>query len=631
MNVKVASGLVVVSLSIVFSMVPTAALAQTSRAVDAHYFRPALFGGGIFAVDRAAPLTKWQPGFKFFFNHEGSPLRFTFPQDPATIAAGEKAIGTQEMLEHAQVFNLQAQFALFSWLELGVDFPLVRHSFVSNPDEDTQEGFELLTAGDLIGTIPYAEVAPLDARLGLKFSLLQKAGFSLALAVQGRLPFGDEEVFAGDKGFVFHPRILAGFDWKSLAVAINLGYLLRDESVVLWDDPNTTELKAVPLLGVNDEFTFGVGGVYQFHKLIGVGAELYGSVPLILGSYEAETTTITYPGPNNNLTEPQEIVTKESIDLPGSAVMEVLGGLIIAPVEGLNIGLGGGAGVIGEERKVAYRVFLGMSWLPGMEAPVVGVADRDRDGVIDAKDGCPDEPEDKDGFADDDGCPELDNDQDGVLDAEDKCPDQPEDKDGYQDEDGCPDNDNDGDGVEDSRDGCPDKAEDKDGYQDEDGCPEPDNDGDGIADAQDRCPNEPETFNQFQDEDGCPDSVDTGVTVQKGMITIPEQIQFKRGSAVIEKASFKILDEVAKKIRENPQIGTIRIEGHCDTTGTPDANQRLSDSRADSVRRYLIGKGVRADRLQSVGYGSKRPIASNDTPEGRFKNRRVEFVIIKSK
>lgn len=103
-----------------------------------------------------------------------------------------------------------------------------------------------------------------------------------------------------------------------------------------------------------------------------------------------------------------------------------------------------------------------------------------------------------------------DRDGDGITDANDKCPDEPEDKDGFQDADGCPDSDNDADGITDANDKCPMEPEDKDGFQDADGCPDPDNDQDGIVDAQDRCPNEPETMNGFEDADGCPDAKPNG-------------------------------------------------------------------------------------------------------------------------
>jgi hypothetical protein len=136
-----------------------------------------------------------------------------------------------------------------------------------------------------------------------------------------------------------------------------------------------------------------------------------------------------------------------------------------------------------------------------------GGRDRDGDGVPDRRDACPDDPEDRDGFQDDDGCPDRDNDGDGIPDNLDGAPMDPEDIDGWFDHDGVPDPDNDGDGIPDGRDECPDEAEDFDGHRDLDGCPEEfvDTDGDGIADEDDLCPNSPEDFDGFRDGDGCPE------------------------------------------------------------------------------------------------------------------------------
>lgn len=172
--------------------------------------------------------------------------------------------------------------------------------------------------------------------------------------------------------------------------------------------------------------------------------------------------------------------------------------------------------------------------------------DRDGDGIIDKRDACPDEPEDKDGFVDDDGCPDPDNDDDKILDVKDQCPDQREDLDRFEDSDGCPEADNDGDGlldeddecpnnkgpvenkgcplgdkdgdgIADKDDQCPDEAEDKDGDRDEDGCPDNDSDEDGIEDDVDKCPTEKEDKDTFEDEDGCPDldNDKDGVTDEK--------------------------------------------------------------------------------------------------------------------
>ena len=132
-------------------------------------------------------------------------------------------------------------------------------------------------------------------------------------------------------------------------------------------------------------------------------------------------------------------------------------------------------------------------------------SDRDGDGLDDRLDRCADLAEDRDGFEDRDGCPDLDDDADGVADLKDKCRLVAEDRDGFQDEDGCPDRDDDGDGFLDAKDLCPRAAEDRDGFQDDDGCPDLDDDGDGLADNADLCPQQPETMNGFEDQDGCPD------------------------------------------------------------------------------------------------------------------------------
>jgi hypothetical protein len=133
-------------------------------------------------------------------------------------------------------------------------------------------------------------------------------------------------------------------------------------------------------------------------------------------------------------------------------------------------------------------------------------SDDDGDGLVDKLDRCPNQAEDRDGFEDQDGCPDADHDQDGLADRTDRCPMQPEDMDGFQDEDGCPDPDDDGDGVLDAADACPHEAEDKDGFQDADGCVDADNDEDSVPDVDDLCPQQPENRNGFEDSDGCPDT-----------------------------------------------------------------------------------------------------------------------------
>ncbi|HEY8944827.1 MAG TPA: OmpA family protein [Polyangiaceae bacterium] len=117
------------------------------------------------------------------------------------------------------------------------------------------------------------------------------------------------------------------------------------------------------------------------------------------------------------------------------------------------------------------------------------------------------------------------------------------------------------------------------------------------------------------------------VEVRSDKIEIKEKIQFEYNKAVILPASFSLLDEIADTIKKNPHIKKINIEGHASAEGDPGHNLKLSDERANSVRKYLVDKGVEATRLTAKGFGAKRPIASNDTDEGKEKNRRVEFMI----
>jgi outer membrane protein OmpA-like peptidoglycan-associated protein len=225
---------------------------------------------------------------------------------------------------------------------------------------------------------------------------------------------------------------------------------------------------------------------------------------------------------------------------------------------------------------------------PKPEPRVDPNADRDRDGLPDRLDRCPDEPEDRDGFEDDDGCPDPDNDKDGIPDAVDKCPNDPEDMDGFLDEDGCPDPDNDQDGVSDAADHCPDEA--------------------GPASNQ-----------------GCPQRFEhINVTDQK--IELKQAIFFQTGKAAIMPRSFGLLDEVVAAINGRPNM-CVRIEGHTDIRGGRTYNMRLSQARADSVKAYLVGRGISSDRMDAKGYGPDQPIDDNKTATGRERNRRVEFMI----
>jgi outer membrane protein OmpA-like peptidoglycan-associated protein len=175
---------------------------------------------------------------------------------------------------------------------------------------------------------------------------------------------------------------------------------------------------------------------------------------------------------------------------------------------------------------------------------------------------------------------------------------EPEDKDKWQDEDGCPEDDNDGDGIEDGADECPNDPEVKNGFEDEDGCPDE------------------ATKKKL-------------VVVKRDRIEITDKVYFAYDSDRILPKSYELLDNVGRVINEHTEIPSIFVEGHTDSDGNDNYNLTLSDRRARSVMRYLIERGqVDPTRLQSKGFGETQPIDSNKTEQGKQNNRRVAFRIV---
>jgi len=241
------------------------------------------------------------------------------------------------------------------------------------------------------------------------------------------------------------------------------------------------------------------------------------------------------------------------------------------------------------------------------------VKDTDGDGIPDDIDRCPLDPEDFDGFQDEDGCPDPDNDGDGIVDRLDACPNTP----GPVENRGCPIMDRDGDGVPDDVDRCPDVP----GPKENGGCPDTDRDHDGIPDRLDKCPDDPGL-----PPDGCPKKY-TLVEIKKDRIVIKQQVHFASAAYKVLPDSFPLLDQVALVLRDYPAM-KVSVEGHTDSVGPEAMNMKLSQARADAVKGYLVKKGVAEERLESIGFGPTKPIASNKTEQGRTQNRRTEFRIV---
>ena len=273
----------------------------------------------------------------------------------------------------------------------------------------------------------------------------------------------------------------------------------------------------------------------------------------------------------------------------------------------------------------------GVSALLGAGSGVSGSGDTDGDGVVNSADRCPGSPPGS--AVDGTGCTaRADTDRDGVIDINDICPNTPAGD--RVDVNGCSGNepketpapaapaapvapaDTDRDGVPDAADRC---ASTPAGERvDAAGCPLPrDSDADGVMDPDDRCPSSaPGTA---VDAKGCV------ALFEEGRATVVlEGVTFETASAELTSDGSTTLMHVAAALRADT---TIRVEvgGHTDGVGSRAANLRLSEARARTVRDYLIGSGIAAERVTARGYGMAQPIAPNATEEGRAQNRRVEL------
>jgi OOP family OmpA-OmpF porin len=450
------------------------------------------------------------------------------------------------------------------------------------------------------------------------------------------LPTATAERFMGEKQLT--PQLMGVLDkefgrTRRFRVALNGGIRLRNETTFTDSGDMGMPIGTGRTISASAEVPFGMGFAYALSpQKFDIVGEVFGAIPL--GKHESY--------------QPLEAIAGVKLYLARNSY--------------LSIGAGRGL-VAGEGGNPTARAFIGIVFEPSL-------GDRDGDGLKDDVDKCPDDPEDRDGFEDEDGCPEPDNDRDGILDVDDKCPLIPEDHDGFQDEDGCPDadaNDRDGDKILDNVDKCPDDPEDYDSFQDEDGCPELDNDQDKILDVDDLCPNDPEDYDRFEDEDGCPDldndkdrildkddrcpnepetynnvddadgCPDRGPALEtESEIIIMEPINFEFNKAVIKPDSFKILDAVIASMQGNPDILLVEVAGHTDERGDDAYNLDLSDRRAAAVLTYLSTHGSKLDskpidpkRLTSQGYGETQPKDRRSNEQAWAKNRRVDFLILK--
>jgi OmpA-OmpF porin, OOP family len=435
--------------------------------------------------------------------------------------------------------------------------------------------------------------APGDLRLSGDVRLfgLYDDPATMTLGLQFFAPTGSQESFTGDGAVRLIPRAQFAGNIEPVVYAASLGFQYRAADQGFAGDPRGDEVMLTAAVGLR-----------ALKKRLVVGPELFGSAQV--GDSDA------FFGRHRT---PFELI---------------LGGHFAVSPD-WRLGLGVGPGLTRALGTPAVRGLLSVEWVQGVAAPPPPAPppppppppppDRDRDTVLDEVDACPDDPGQPTQDPATNGCP--DTDKDGVFDRSDACPTVP----GIKTEDpktnGCPDRD--GDKILDDVDACPDEP----GVASQDpkkhGCPPPkDRDEDGILNEQDACPDAAGPADPDPKKNGCP-----AARVEKGQIRILEQVQFAYNSAQILKASDFILNAVAKILSENPQIKSVRVEGHTDNKGGDAFNKRLSQKRAEAVVASLIKRGIDKGRFTSQGFGMDRPIDSNDTDAGRANNRRVEFHI----
>jgi len=544
----------------------------------------------------------------------------------------------------------------------------------------------VLTPEDYASRINGAVVGDLRIHIKGLIHSIQNKMHNLAASVTFKLPIwhwvgGDEkDKFMGERNVAIWPRFIYELRWRGLTAAANVGFLARVQKTTFLSTESSHEI------------TYGVGGFYKVATFgswhMDVLAELNGRTGL---TTELDANPLEVDaGVRFGMAGGFSVWLGAGAGLikaVGSPTFRIFLGAQFSP----DFSDSDGDGVPDYKDKCPKQKedkdgFQDRDGCPD--------EDNDKDGIPDDRDKCPDKPEDYDKFQDKDGCPDLDNDGDGVPDKrdncplhkgpvktkgcpgdmldddgdgipdnKDKCPRKPEDKDGFQDGDGCPDLDNDGDGIPDEHDKCKNDPEDKDGFQDADGCPDPDDDGDGVCDnnpviqknlkrfrhiclGADKCPKQAEEINGVDDLDGCKDAGKPDVKLDlkpgpgyKGRFVLTKRFQFSDDyGSTLSKDNKKVLAQLAHILRvaaARKLIKQLAVMAFTDRTKSNDEAIRVTKAQAEAIVRYLVSLGTQKSRLVAVPAGKTNPVCAK-TPRSRRRrrrchrqNRRVNFFILK--
>jgi OmpA-OmpF porin, OOP family len=509
-----------------------------------------------------------------------------------------------------------------TYLHLGASLPLFNRALVSfdMPFALAQGGDSPTVAGVAFPSPAGADVG--DLRLGARVRLFGEDTNQLQVAagVYFYVPTGPGGSYAAEGAIRGEPHIILGGRVKQFFYNVSLGTTLRAS-----ERPSSFDFRAGAAIVLKD-------GFFQ------VGPEFSLAAPFSKDVLLETATTRIYAAS------------------PVSA--ELLLGAKLRPLPFLVVGAGAGPGLTNGWGTPAFFAVGSVGYEPLPAPPKKPELDTDKDDILDKDDHCPTVKGIKHPDPKKHGCP-ADEDDDTILDVDDACPKEPGRASTDPKKNGCP-PDKDNDGIIDVRDACPEVAGVKSDDPKKNGCP-PDQDGDSILDADDACPAVPGAKHEDPKKNGCPSDRDEDgiidaedacpdqkgssdedkskhgcphVTVTKTEIVISRQVKFKFGESnlrhTIDPVSNDLLTEVRDAIVAHAEIEKIEVQGHTDNVGKDEINRQLAQERADAVRWWLIQRGIKAAKLVAKGYGSSKPIATNDTEEGRQQNRRVQFLIIES-
>jgi OOP family OmpA-OmpF porin len=512
-------GLLAAAAAVFVTAFSAGASAQVQPSIDARTWRPSTDPNASLATE---PAVTPGPGVFSVGGYASYAYR------PITL----RRAGTDDValrpVEHVFGLDAVANLGIGQRFAIGASIPLVLYQDGSNR---------------LPGTVSQVDATPStaigDIGVTMKGSLIRNEGGGFGLAALGNvtLPTGDRTSFVGEGSLTAGARLLAEYTFLVALAQASLGYTLRT-------DHHTWPSAEAGGFRFGDEIPWSLGIALK-PGVLGVDSGNRQRWEVAAhGWFPAGPVGPFGSGqPGSSALSPALLSVSDRVEIGHYRDTYLLAGA--------EIGLNNAVGV------PVVRGIIGIGWAPREH-------DIDHDGIKDDVDGCPEIPEDKDGFEDADGCPEIDNDDDGIIDKEDACPNvkgppssdpkkngcpiNDADGDGIDDSvdacpnvkgdpssdpkrNGCPSKDSDGDGIPDALDKCPTQAEDKDGFQDADGCPDPDNDGDGIADHDDACPNVAGEPSTDPSRNGCPNTDRDGDTFENDVDKCPDSAEVWNGVA----------------------------------------------------------------------------------------------------